>query len=187
MLLKMAIYQRLKGQHSPATWFKEAKLNEAMQWLGRGYLPSRRAWYDFRDRVGDAVEQLHRQLINRAIEQNLLDPTTGVQDGTFVAACASRHRMVSEQTLHKRQEQPLNQRRLAVRFWHFLKSLKSLGVLRRIRSVDFPTHRTHGGISGERQSTTPIGPTQEADCTTTGAKATRQLFAAGDGRGQRGV
>lgn len=105
MLLKMVLYQRLKGQHSPATWHKEAQLNEAMQWLGRGYLPSRRAWYNFRDRVGDTVEQLHRQLISRAIEQNLLDPTIGVQDGTFVAACASRHRMVCQTTLHKRQQQ----------------------------------------------------------------------------------
>ena len=72
MLLKMAIYQRLKGQHSPATWFKEAKLNEAMQWLGRGYLPSRRAWYDFRDRVGDAVEQLHHVELLAPVQANAL-------------------------------------------------------------------------------------------------------------------
>jgi transposase len=49
-LLKMVLYQYLKGIQSPATWYDEADLNEAMQWLGRGYKPARRTWYDFRDR-----------------------------------------------------------------------------------------------------------------------------------------
>ena len=62
-LLKMVLYQNLKGRRSPATWFEEAKLNEAMQWLGRGYQPARRTWYDFRDRVGDVIEQLHERLL----------------------------------------------------------------------------------------------------------------------------
>lgn len=101
-LLKMVLYQYLKGNHSPARWHQEAELNEAMQWLGRGYSPARRTWYDFRDRIGDCVEQLHSQLIRRAMEQERLDPRIGVQDGTSVAACASRHRMVNEETLQKR-------------------------------------------------------------------------------------
>ena len=75
-----------------------------MQWLGRGYTPARRTWYDFRDRVGDAVDKLHEQLIKNAIEQNLLDPAVGVQDGTSVAACASRHQMLNCETLNRRKE-----------------------------------------------------------------------------------
>ncbi|MEZ6034961.1 MAG: transposase [Planctomycetaceae bacterium] len=71
LLVKMVLYQSLKGRRSPAKWFEEAKLNEAMQWLGRGYTPARRTWYDFRDRVGGAVDKLHEQLIKNAIEQNL--------------------------------------------------------------------------------------------------------------------
>ena len=55
----MVLYQYLKGRQSPAVWCEEAKLNEAMQWLGRGYEPGRRTWYEFRDRIGPAVEQLH--------------------------------------------------------------------------------------------------------------------------------
>ena len=102
MLLKMVVYQYLKGRRSPATWFEEAKLNEAMQWLGRGYAPARRTWYDFRDRVGKAVDQLHKQVIENAIKQNVLDPEVGVQDGTSVAACASRHQMVNRETLQRR-------------------------------------------------------------------------------------
>ena len=104
MLLKMVVYQYLKGRRSPATWFEEAKLNEAMQWLGRGYTPARRTWYDFRDRVGEAVDQLHKQVIENAIEQNVLDPEVGVQDGTSVAACASRHQMINQETLDRRRQ-----------------------------------------------------------------------------------
>lgn len=103
-LLKMVLYQYLKGHQSPATWHQEAKLNEAMQWLGRGYVPARRTWYDFRDRVGKFIEALHEQIIARALNQGL-DPKVGVQDGTAIAACASRHRMVNRSTLEKRTEQ----------------------------------------------------------------------------------
>ena len=37
------------------------------------------------------------------MKQGHLDPNVGVQDGTSVAACASRHRMINEATLQKRQ------------------------------------------------------------------------------------
>lgn len=101
-MLKMVLYQYLKKHTSPAQWCEEAMLNEAMQWLGRGYQPARRTWYDFRDRVGGVIEQLHQQLIHRAMDNNHLDPSVGVQDGTSFAACASRHRMVNQETLKKR-------------------------------------------------------------------------------------
>ena len=104
-LLKMVLYQYLKGNQSPAAWYDEAKLNEAMQWLGRGYVPARRTWYDFRDRIGKFIDQLHEQIIARALDEEHLDPTVGVQDGTAVAACASRHRMVNRSTLENRTEQ----------------------------------------------------------------------------------
>jgi hypothetical protein len=101
----MVLYQYQKGHQSPASWFEEAKLNEAMRWLGRGYVPGRRTWYDFRDRMGKFIEQVHQQIVARALDDDLLDPTVGVQDGTAIAACASRHRMVNRPTLNKRIEQ----------------------------------------------------------------------------------
>jgi transposase len=104
IMLKMVLFQIHQGNRSPAKWFSEAKFNEAMQWLGRGYQPARRTWYLFRDRVGDAIESLHQQLIASGMEQGLVDPRTGIQDGTSVAACASRHRMVNQQTLERRRE-----------------------------------------------------------------------------------
>jgi transposase len=103
-LLKMVLYQHLKGCHSPARWFDEAKINDAMRWLGRGYVPARRTWYEFRDRAGKFIEQVHQQIIDRALAEELLDPTVGVQDGTAIAACASRHRMVNQTVLEKRVE-----------------------------------------------------------------------------------
>lgn len=114
ILLKMVLYQLLLGRHSPATWCAEAGRNICMQWLGRGYEPSRRTWYDFRDRAGRFIEELHEQLVGRAIDSGHADPTTGALDGSSVAACASRHRMVNEETLKKRRallEQVMRQER----------------------------------------------------------------------------
>lgn len=104
MLLRMVLYMMLQGIASPAQWFKQSKLNEAVQWLGYGYQPGRRTWYDFRDRLGKCIETLHVQLIQNAIDQKLVDPSVGVQDGTTFAACASRHRMVNEKTLEARRQ-----------------------------------------------------------------------------------
>lgn len=73
-----------------------------MKWLGRGYQPSRSVWYDFRDRAGKYIDQLHEQLVGLAIDQGYLDPSTGALDGSSVAACASRHRMVNSATLKRR-------------------------------------------------------------------------------------
>lgn len=102
-LLKIILYEYLKGRRSPATWEEEARVNQAAQWLGRGYTPARRTWYALRDRLGDAIEDLHRQVVDHAINGNHLDPTTAAQDGTSIAACASRHRMLNRETLQKRQ------------------------------------------------------------------------------------
>jgi len=103
-LLKIVLYECLKGRRSPATWEEEARLNEAAQWLGRGYTPARRTWYNFRDRLGGCIEDLHQQIIDQAIDQEHLDPTTVAQDGTSIGACASRHQMVNQETLQKRQQ-----------------------------------------------------------------------------------
>jgi transposase len=101
-LLKMVLFQYLKGNQSPASWYDEAKWNEAMRWLGRGYVPARRTWYGFRDRFGKFIEDIHEEIISRALDEGHLDPAVGVQDGTAVAACASRHRTVNQSTLEER-------------------------------------------------------------------------------------
>jgi transposase len=104
-LLKMALYQYLKGNQSPGKWFEEAKLNQAMRWRGRGYTPGKRTWYEFRDRASKFIEEVHQQLIRGAMHDKLLEASVGVQDGTSIAASASRHRMVNQTTLEKRRKQ----------------------------------------------------------------------------------
>ncbi len=59
--------------------------------------------YDFRDRLAKVIETLHIQLVKNAIAQRHTDPTVLALDGTSIAACASRHRMVTKDTLQKRQ------------------------------------------------------------------------------------
>jgi transposase len=105
VMLAMVLYMMLQGIASPAQWYKQARFNEAVQWLGYGYQAARRTWYEFRDRLGNCIETLHAQLIQIAIDQKLIDPSVGVQDGTSFAACASRHRMVNEKTLAGRQQE----------------------------------------------------------------------------------
>lgn len=104
VLLKMVLYQLLLGRHSPAQWHADASRNIGMQWIGRGYTPARRTWYDFRDRAGKFIENLHTQLVNLAIDQGHAQASTAALDGSSVAACASRHRMVNQPTLQKRRE-----------------------------------------------------------------------------------
>ena len=68
-ILQMVLYMKLKKIHSPAQWHEEARLNEAVQWLGYGYQPARRTWYDFRDRMEKYIDCLNDQLIQGAIEE----------------------------------------------------------------------------------------------------------------------
>jgi len=102
MMLKMVLFEYLQGRLSPAQWYRDAKEHDAMRWLGRGIEPSRTAWYRFRDRMTDVVKQLHQDLIQRAVDQDFIAAQVGVQDGTTIAACASRHRVVNQPTLVKR-------------------------------------------------------------------------------------
>ena len=102
-MLKMVLFEYLEGRLSPAQWHRDASEHDAMRWLGRGIEPSRTVWYRFRDRMSNVVEELHHDLIQRAVAQDRVDAEVGVQDGTTIAACASRHRVVNQKTLFKRQ------------------------------------------------------------------------------------
>jgi len=103
-VLKMVLYQYLAGKQSPSKWMQEARDHDAMKWLGRGYIPSRTAWYNFRDRASKYIEKVHIQIVQRAVDEGIVDPRVAVQDGTAIAACASRHRMINRSTLDKRIE-----------------------------------------------------------------------------------
>jgi transposase len=102
LLLRAVLYESQRGQHSPATWYREAKESEPLRWLLRGCQPSRSCWYAFRDRSAAFLDEFNRQVLQQAIDQDLTPATRGALDGTLVAANASRHKLVKETTLDKR-------------------------------------------------------------------------------------
>lgn len=104
-LLKVVLYEYLNGHQSPAKWAEHVRENIPVKWLARGYVPSRTVWYNFRDRASKYIEQVHTQIVQRAVDEEIVDPTTGIQDGTSTAACASRHRMINRTTLDNRIKQ----------------------------------------------------------------------------------
>jgi transposase len=105
LMLKIVLYQVLEGSLSPASWSKAITESIPLLWLGRGIQPSRTALYNFRDRVGDVIQDIHAIMVRQAIADGLIDPKEGVQDGTTFRACASRHRTINRKVLLRRQEE----------------------------------------------------------------------------------
>ncbi len=105
LMLKIVLYQTLEGCLSPACWAKNISESIPLLWLGRGLRPSRTALYNFRDRLGNVIQELHAGMVRQAIAEGLVDPREGVQDGTTIRACASRHRTVNHSLLVRRQEE----------------------------------------------------------------------------------
>jgi transposase len=105
LLLKLALYEIQNGRHRPTQWLKDLKENTTVQWLTFGIQASRSVLYEFRDRVGSLLEGLNRQVIRTAINEEHTDVADAALDGTFVAANASRHRLVTLETVERRLEQ----------------------------------------------------------------------------------
>lgn len=104
-LLRVVLYEVHNGFHSPAQWYRHARENEPVRWLLRGGAVARSCWYDFRDRLAPLLSQLNQQPLAQALEAGLTTATRAALDGTLVAANASRHKVVTQTTLHKRLEQ----------------------------------------------------------------------------------
>lgn len=104
LLLKLALYEHQIGRPQPTQWFKDLKENTTVQWQVFGILPARSVLYEFRDRVQPYLEDLNRQVLHTAIEEEHTTASTGALDGTFVAANASRHRLVTLETVEQRLE-----------------------------------------------------------------------------------
>lgn len=105
LMLRIVLYEILDARRSPAQWHRDIPVSKALLWLGRGIQPSRTACYTFRDRVGSILQSVHEGLMKQSLTEGLLKGETGVLDGTFVRACASRHRIVNHKTLTLRLEQ----------------------------------------------------------------------------------
>lgn len=105
VLLRVVLYEARCGRPRPAQWFRDAHDADPVRWLLRGWTPSRSCWYAFRDRLGPVLDTLHRQVLTLAQDAGHTPATRAAQDGTLVAANASRHRLVNDATLQRRMQQ----------------------------------------------------------------------------------
>jgi transposase len=94
-LLAAVLFETERGVHSPATWYRDAQECEPLRWLLRGCVPSRSCWYTFRDRLAPLLTGLNAQPLHTAIAAGLTPATRGANDGTLVAANASRHHLLN--------------------------------------------------------------------------------------------
>jgi transposase len=105
LLLKMVLYEHQEGRPQPTQWFKDLKKNTSVQWLTFGIRACRSVLYEFHDRVQPFLGRFNRQVIRTAIAEKHTDASTAALDGTFVAANASRHRLLTLKTVEQRLEQ----------------------------------------------------------------------------------
>ena len=104
-MLKIVLYEYLQGRTSPSQWHRDASLHDALKWLGRGIIPSRTAWYNFRDRADKFIHELNDNHVRELVEEGLVQTEDAAQDGTTIRSNASRHQAFNQATLLKRQEQ----------------------------------------------------------------------------------
>jgi transposase len=102
MLLAFVLFLYSKGVLSPAEWARQARYDDQCKWLLRGLQPSRSQLYTFRDRVEPFLDDWHKQLIARAVAEGITTAARGSLDGSFVAALASRHQLMSSRRLDQR-------------------------------------------------------------------------------------
>jgi transposase len=102
LLLRAALYEVQRGQHSPAAWYRDAHESGPLRWLLRGCTPSRSCWYAFRDRLSPRLDEFNRQVLHQAVAQELTPARRGALDGTPVAANASRRTLLNAAQLAER-------------------------------------------------------------------------------------
>jgi transposase len=105
LLLAMILIERHQGHSSPSQWHRHARESSLLEWAGFGIQPARSVWYEFRDRVALFLDEWNRQILHTARARGLTPAQRGALDGSSVEANASRHRLLNEERLEKRQEQ----------------------------------------------------------------------------------
>jgi transposase len=104
LLVKMILYELQIGRPSPAEWFHDSRDSDTLKWLGFGVQPARATFYAFRERVAPYWEAWNTQVLREAIAAGYTAASRGAQDGTTIAAHASRHTLLNQRTLEKRLE-----------------------------------------------------------------------------------
>lgn len=105
LLLVMVMIARYQGYPSPSQWHRQARESSVLEWAGFGVRPARSVWYEFRDRVAPFLDEWNRQILHSARAKGLTPAKRGSLDGSSVEANASRHRLLNQERLEKRQTQ----------------------------------------------------------------------------------
>jgi transposase len=100
----MVLYEHQLGRPQPTQWLYDLERNTTVHWLTFGIMPSRSVVYEFRDRVQPYLAGFNQQVLRTGIAEKLTDASRASLDGTFVAANASRHRLLTLKTVEQRLE-----------------------------------------------------------------------------------
>lgn len=101
LMLKLVLYETLRGRHSPAQWLLDVGENQPLIWLVQGIRPKRTSLYDFRKRIAPLIEGFGQQMLSWCPAGLRLDRLCIALDGTFLASRASRHRLVKRRALNR--------------------------------------------------------------------------------------
>jgi Transposase DDE domain len=103
LLLAFVLFENQRKRLSPAEWFLDSQESIPARWLLRGLRPSRASCYRFAAHLPPAMlDDLNRQVLLPAIAEGHTSAAHGSLDGTFTAACGSRHRLCNDDTLTAR-------------------------------------------------------------------------------------
>jgi transposase len=105
LMLRIVLIEMWSGRGRPSQWFKDASENTPLRWASFGVRPSRSACYKFRDRLGSVIDQLFKAVLDLAVTEEITPGRRVALDGSFLAANASRHQLLNEERLDKRQQE----------------------------------------------------------------------------------
>ncbi len=105
LLLKLALYEHCRGRTKPIQWYRDLKSDLKAQWLTFGMQVTPITLYRFRDRVEPFLQDWHKQLLELAVAEDVIDGQQASIDGTTVAANASRRKLANMQQVEQRLEQ----------------------------------------------------------------------------------
>ena len=105
LLLKLALYEHCRGRTKPIQWHRDLTKDLNVRWLTFGMKVAQKTLYNFRDRLAPLLAGWHKQVLEVAVAEQLVDGRQASIDGTAVAANASRRKLGNMQQVDERLKQ----------------------------------------------------------------------------------
>ena len=105
LLLKLALYEHCRGRTKPIQWHRDLTNDLNVRWLTFGMKVAQKTLYNFRDRLAPLLAGWHKQVLEVAVAEQLVDGRQASIDGTAVAANASRRKLGNLQQVDERLKQ----------------------------------------------------------------------------------